>query len=218
MTPQSPFARLLITLSLFINARPKCALRSIDAPIPLIHRRVRVRRCERARREKPFFRTFSRARHPRRHLAHRERVVMMMMTQQLACRAHRAHRARPRRSTTRRASNADDIQWETKTNEFASERVLESCLGAMASGDADALEACLLEADAALESAETSMKTIEALRARPEVSGDAFWTQKLKELSAERVFEDCMTAVMRGDADEIEACVLDAENDELLRE
>ena len=142
----------------------------------------------------------------------------MMMTQQLACRAHRAHRARPRRSTTRRASNADDIQWETKTNEFASERVLESCLGAMASGDADALEACLLEADAALESAETSMKTIEALRARPEVSGDAFWTQKLKELSAERVFEDCMTAVMRGDADEIEACVLDAENDELLRE
>ena len=111
---------------------------------------------------------------------------MMMMTQQRAVCAHRAHRARPRRSTTRRASNADDIQWETKTNEFASERVLE--------------------------------KTIEALRARPEVSGDAFWTQKLKELSAERVFEDCMTAVMRGDADEIEACVLDAENDELLRE
>ena len=143
---------------------------------------------------------------------------MMMMTQQRAVCAHRAHRARPQRSTTRRASNADDIRWETKTNEFASERVLESCLGAMASGDADALEACLLEADAALESAETSMKTIEALRARPEVSGDAFWTQKLKELSAERVFEDCMTAVMRGDADEIEACVLDAENDELLRE
>ena len=93
--------------------------------------------------------------------------------------------------------------------------MLESCLGAMASGDADALEACLLEADAALESAETSMKTIERF-ARPEVSGDAFWTQKLKELSAERVFEDCMmAAVMRGDADEIEACVLDAENDEL---
>ena len=99
---------------------------------------------------------------------------MMMMTQQLAMGAQRAHRARPRRWATRRVSNADGIKCEKKTNEFASERVLESCLGAMASGDADALEACLLEADAALESAETSMKTIETLRARPEVSGDAF--------------------------------------------
>jgi len=49
------------------------------------------------------------------------------------------------------------------------------------------------------------------------VTKDAFWEKKLSELSAERVFEDCMTAVMRGDLDEVEACILDAENDELLK-
>ena len=55
------------------------------------------------------------------------------------------------------------------------------------------------------------------LRKRPEVNTDEFWREKLKELSAERVFEDCMTAVMRGDVDEVEACIFDAENDELLK-
>lgn len=109
------------------------------------------------------------------------------------------------------------MDWEKRTKQFTSERVLESCLSAVASGDEAALEACLLEVDAELESTEVSTKTIETLRKRPEVKGDAFWAQKLKELSAERVFEDCMTAVMRGDVDEVEACILDAENDELLQ-
>ena len=152
-----------------------------------------------------------------------------MMTQRMSamdahrvCTAHARRRATSRASTVsvRRVSSSatnDDVDWEEKTKEFTSERVLESCLSAMASGDEDALEACLLEVDTELESTEVSTKTIETLRARPEVKGDAFWTQKLKELSAERVFEDCMTAVMRGDADEVEACILDAESDELLQ-
>ena len=154
---------------------------------------------------------------------------MKMMTQRMgALSARRVYAATaPRRATSRastvrarRVSSSatnDDVDWAEKTKEFTSERVLESCLSAMASGDEDALEACLLEVDAELESTEVSTKTIETLRTRPEVKGDAFWTQKLKELSAERVFEDCMTAVMRGDVDEVEACILDAENDELLQ-
>lgn len=153
-----------------------------------------------------------------------------MMTQPMgAVRAHRVPAARTRRRATsiaqtaraRRvsssATNGDDVDWEKRTKQFTSERVLESCLSAVASGDEDALEACLLEVDAELESTEVSTKTIETLRKRPEVKGDTFWAQKLKELSAERVFEDCMTAVMRGDVDEVEACILDAENDELLQ-
>jgi len=123
--------------------------------------------------------------------------------------------ARPNRDQTPvfRASSADS---DLPT---ASERVLRSCLDAVASGDTDALERCLLECDEALETTGTgasSTSIVAELRKRPEVSGDAFWREKLKELSAERVFEDCMTAVMRGDIDEVEACIFDAEHDELL--
>lgn len=121
-------------------------------------------------------------------------------------------------SSQRRAAKSDDVNWEQKTKEFTSERLLASCLDAMAAGDEAALEACLLEVDDALEDTAVSSETIKTLQKRPEVSGDAFWTQKLKELSAERVFEDCMTAVMRGDIDEVEACIVDAESDELLRD
>ena len=121
-------------------------------------------------------------------------------------------------SSQRRAATPDDVNWEAKTKEFTSERLLASCLDAMAAGDEAALEACLLEVDDALEDTSVSSETIKTLQKRPEVSGDTFWTQKLKELSAERVFEDCMTAVMRGDIDEVEACIVDAENDELLQD
>jgi hypothetical protein len=97
--------------------------------------------------------------------------------------------------------------------------VLRSCLDAVASGDEAELERCLLECEDGFdEHGVSATATIETLRRRPEVKGDAFWTAKLKELSAERVFEDCMTAVMRGDVDEVEACIVDAENDELLRD
>ncbi|CEG00827.1 unnamed product [Ostreococcus tauri] len=101
-----------------------------------------------------------------------------------------------------------------------SEDVLRSCLDAVASGDAEELERCLLECDEALEATGkgvSSTEVVSELRKRPEVNTDEFWREKLKELSAERVFEDCMTAVMRGDVDEVEACIFDAENDELLK-
>ena len=122
---------------------------------------------------------------------------------------------RPNRARTprTRASSADADLPAT------SERVLRSCLDAVASGDADALERCLLECDEALETTgvgASGAEIVAELRKRPEVRGDAFWREKLKELSAERVFEDCMTAVMRGDVDEVEACIFDAEHDALL--
>jgi len=160
---------------------------------------------------------------------------MMMMTRMLLSSKQTTPTMRPmrrasatttRRTTTRmhrtssqrRAATPDDVNWEEKTKEFTSERLLASCLDAMAAGDEAALEACLLEVDDALEDTTVSSETIKTLQKRPEVSGDVFWTQKLKELSAERVFEDCMTAVMRGDIDEVEACIVDAENDELLQD
>lgn len=139
----------------------------------------------------------------------------------LALRAHiRCEKPRQRsiarlhRTSSRARASPDDADAPT-----ASERVLRSCLDAVASGDADALERCLLECDEALETTgrgASSAAVVAELRKRPEVRGDDFWREKLKELSAERVFEDCMTAVMRGDIDEVEACILDAEGDDLL--
>lgn len=137
----------------------------------------------------------------------------------------RARAARTKRETrsnaSRRAASSDaaNRDAETETEALASERVLRSCLDAVASGDEAELERCLLECEDGFdEHGVSATATIETLRRRPEVKGDAFWTAKLKELSAERVFEDCMTAVMRGDVDEVEACIVDAENDELLRD
>ena len=95
--------------------------------------------------------------------------------------------------------------------------MLQTCLDAVAAGDEAALEACLLEVDVETASTETSAEVVNTLKNMSEVKNDAFWVKKLKELSAERVFEDCMTAVMRGDLDEVEACIVDAENDTLLK-
>ena len=39
-----------------------------------------------------------------------------------------------------------------------------------------------------------------------------------RDIAAARVLDNCMSAVMMGDSDEIEACMLDAENDTLLGE
>jgi len=146
------------------------------------------------------------------------RSARVALAPRIAAARTRARRREPARAP-RRASASDDADWDAKTKAFTSERVLRSCLDAVASGDADALDACLLECDDGFdEHGVSATATIETLRRRPEVTGDAFWTAKLKELSAERVFEDCMTAVMRGDVDEVEACIVDAENDELLRD
>jgi hypothetical protein len=170
-----------------------------------------------------------RARNRRRETRRsRDRAAIAMMSRSarvalapsIRARAARAKRdTRDRASRRAASSDAANRDAETETEAVASERVLRSCLDAVASGDEDALERCLLECEDGFdEHGVSATATIETLRRRPEVKGDAFWTAKLKELSAERVFEDCMTAVMRGDVDEVEACIVDAENDELLRD
>ena len=150
-------------------------------------------------------------------------MMMMMLTSTAPTRVGPVARARATRhaphrvAPVARASDPKDVDWTAKTKEFTSERVLQSCLEAVAAGDEAALDACLLEVDTELASTEVSTEVVNAMRGMDAVSKDAFWAKKLKELSAERVFEDCMTAVMRGDLDEVEACILDAENDELLK-
>ena len=75
------------------------------------------------------------------------------------------------------------------------------CLEAIANGDEDRLQSCLLE----LETPEDTMSV--AARAS-EATKDKFWQEKLSEIAASRVLDNCMSAVMMGDVDEIEAwCV-----------
>jgi len=103
------------------------------------------------------------------------------------------------------------VDWETKTQEMTAERVLENCLEAIADGDSNALEACLLELGG-----DEREDAISNLLLQEKVRDDELWQKKLTELSAERALENCMEAVMGGDPDELEACIADAENDSLL--
>ena len=109
------------------------------------------------------------------------------------------------------AKGKKDVDWDAKTKELTAERVLEQCMEAMADGDEDRLEACLLE----LETPEETKSVAAAASAKTD---DEFWKTKLAEIAAARVLDNCMSAVMMGDSDEIEACMLDAENDTLLGE
>ena len=101
-----------------------------------------------------------------------------------------------------------EVDWEAKTLEMTAERVLEQCLEAMADGDEiGSRRAC---------SSSTPRRRRRASSTRPKRTDDQFWKDKLAEIAAERVLDNCMAAVMSGDADEIEACMLDANNDTLI--
>lgn len=119
---------------------------------------------------------------------------------------------RPRQVSLAAKPKEKDVDWDAKTKEMTAERIMESCLEAMADGDENQLEACLLE----LEDESERADVIDNLQKTPQVKGDKFWQEKLKEIAAERVLDNCMAAVMSGDVDEIEACMLDANNDTLL--
>ena len=119
---------------------------------------------------------------------------------------------RPRQVSLAAKPKEKDVDWDAKTKEMTAERIMESCLEAMADGDENRLEACLLE----LEDESERADVIDNLQKTPQVKDDKFWQEKLKEIAAERVLDNCMAAVMSGDVDEIEACMLDANNDTLL--
>ena len=100
---------------------------------------------------------------------------------------------RPRQVSLAAKPKEKDVDWDAKTKEMTAERIMESCLEAMADGDENQLEACLLE----LEDESERADVIDNLQKTPQVKGDKFWQEKLKEIAAERVLDNCMAAVVR---------------------
>ena len=96
-----------------------------------------------------------------------------------------------RRLSAVRANGTDSVDWDAKTKEMTAERIMERCLEAMAEGDEEQLASCLLE----LEEPEEKSTVIESLITKKKE--DEFWTKKLQEIAAERVLENCMSAVVR---------------------
>lgn len=89
-----------------------------------------------------------------------------------------------------RKASAKDVDWDAKTKELTAERIMEQCMEAMADGDEARLEACLLE----LEDPEETKQVIAEVSSKTD---DEFWKAKLAEIAAERVLENCMSAVVR---------------------
>jgi len=87
-----------------------------------------------------------------------------------------------------------DVDWAAKTKELTADRVMEKCMDAMASGDETLLESCLLELE---EPAEKTAVLSDLMKKKQD---DAFWQKKLSEIAAERVLDNCMTAVVRATA------------------
>lgn len=86
-----------------------------------------------------------------------------------------------------------DVDWDAKTKQMTAERIMDACLEAMADGDEGRLEACLLE----LEDEGERAGVIDSLQKTPQVKDDKFWQEKLQEIAAERVLDNCMAAVVR---------------------
>ena len=89
------------------------------------------------------------------------------------------------------AKGSKDVDWDAKTKEMTAERIMEKCMEAMADGDEELLQSCLLELEEPEEKNSVIANLIE------EKSDDEFWRKKLAEIAAERVLENCMSAVVR---------------------
>ena len=98
------------------------------------------------------------------------------------------------------------IDWDAQNDRFKAERIFDQCLGAIADGDVDALESCLLQIESDKKVAKLSKKLEDA-------TPDAFWKKKVKEIAATRIVDDCMSAILSGDASEIDGCILEVENE-----
>ena len=98
------------------------------------------------------------------------------------------------------------IDWDAQNDRFKAERIFDQCLGAIADGDVDALESCLSQIESDKKVAKLSKKLEDA-------TPDAFWKKKVKEIAATRIVDDCMSAILSGDASEIDGCILEVENE-----
>ena len=104
------------------------------------------------------------------------------------------------------SSSKEDIDWDAQNDRFKAERIFDQCLGAIADGDELALESCLLQIESEKKVAKLSKKLGEA-------APDAFWKKKVKEIAATRIVDDCMSAILSGDASEIDGCMVELESD-----
>jgi len=104
------------------------------------------------------------------------------------------------------SSSKEDIDWDAQNDRFKAERIFDQCLGAIADGDEQALESCLLQIESEKKVAKLSKKLEEA-------TPDAFWKKKVKEIAATRIVDDCMSAILSGDASEIDGCMVELESD-----
>ena len=124
---------------------------------------------------------------------------------------HRHHRNNNTNNSRRfvsfaSSSSKEDIDWDAQNDRFKAERIFDQCLGAIADGDEQALESCLLQIESEKKVAKLSKKLEEA-------APDAFWKKKVKEIAATRIVDDCMSAILSGDASEIDGCMVELESD-----
>jgi hypothetical protein len=112
------------------------------------------------------------------------------------------------RSIKTRGGNksTDAIDWDKQNDRFKAERIYDECLEAIADGDEQKLEQCLLQINSEKKIKKISKKLEDA-------TGDQFWKMKVKEIAATRVLDDCMSAILSGDASEIDGCIVEVENE-----
>ena len=122
----------------------------------------------------------------RRHGVHQTAVRSSVSTGRVTLRS-----SSRRVNSVVRAKEDEDVDWDAKTKEMTAERIMEKCMEAMADGDEELLQSCLLELEEPEEKNSVIANLIE------EKSDDEFWRKKLAEIAAERVLENCMSAVVR---------------------
>ena len=107
------------------------------------------------------------------------------------------------------STKKDSIDWDEQNDRFKAERIFDQCLGAIADGDEEMLESCLLQIE--------SDKKVQKLSKKLEQAApDVFWKKKVKEIAAARIVDDCMSAILSGDASEIDGCMVELENEDSM--
>ena len=150
---------------------------------------------------------------------HHQRVLLLVATTTTTTTTHtsssiRRFGSRPiirttTSTTTLRATKKDSIDWDEQNDRFKAERIFDQCLGAIADGDEEMLESCLLQIE--------SDKKVQKLSKKLEQAApDVFWKKKVKEIAAARIVDDCMSAILSGDASEIDGCMVELENEDSM--
>ena len=146
---------------------------------------------------------------------HHQRVLLLVATTTTTTHTSSSIRRFGRRpmiirtTTLRATTKKDSIDWDEQNDRFKAERIFDQCLGAIADGDEEMLESCLLQIE--------SDKKVQKLSKKLEQAApDVFWKKKVKEIAAARIVDDCMAAILSGDASEIDGCMVELENEDSM--